>query len=524
MTNRDRREFLANVGRGVVVAGLGQSLSQDLGLSRALAAEPVRRLDFGSAEPLVSLMQDTPINRLIPELVKRLASGTTLQQLLAAGVLANARTFGGEDYIGFHSLMALAPAYHMGNELPESQRPLPALKVLYRNTNRMQEKGGSRAEVLHPVRPVHPASDVPLAQQISQAVNSKDVQRAEQLLAFSAEKSAAAAYSDLLPTVEESTEVHRTVLAYRAWDLLDLVGPQHAHTLLRQSLHYCAQNCREASHPTSGARAILPKLLDQYRLVEKQPGTKVAEDGWVLGFSETIFHSTPARAADAVAAALAEGIRPDDIAEAIALAVNQLVLRDPGRNARQAQPNKPVGSVHGDSTGVHACDSANAWRNIARVCDHRNAVASLILSGYQAALDRSYGGAPFESRSPWPYSEQLSRFAGKGGSHLLAEMDDAIRHQDQARACAAVHAYGMFGGTFLEQPPGPVIDRLRECAITQDGALHAEKYFRTATEEFSRTRPRFRWRHLVALARVSASEYGQPAPGVAESKSLLKLA
>ena len=31
----------------------------------------------------------------------------------------------------------------------------------------------------------------------------------------------------------------------------------------------------------------------------------------------------------------------------------------------QAYPGKPVGSCHGDSVGVHASDSMNAWRNIA---------------------------------------------------------------------------------------------------------------------------------------------------------------
>jgi hypothetical protein len=59
--------------------------------------------------------------------------------------------------------------------------------------------------------------------------------------------------------------------------------------------------------------------------------------------------------------------------------------------------------------------------------------------------------------------------------------------------------------------------------MSEDGALHAEKYYRTAAEEFASTRRAFRWRQLVALARVTASECGQPAPGYAESRDLLKL-
>ena len=55
----------------------------------------------------------------------------------------------------------------------------------------------------------------------------------------------------------------------------------------------------------------------------------------------------------------------------------------------------------------------------------------------------------------------------------------------------------------------------------EDGALHAEKYYRTVTEEFAASRPAFRWRQLVALARVTTSEYGFPAPGYAEACRLL---
>ena len=35
--------------------------------------------------------------------------------------------------MGFHTMMAMAPAYHMAAELPEGQKPLPILKVLYVN-------------------------------------------------------------------------------------------------------------------------------------------------------------------------------------------------------------------------------------------------------------------------------------------------------------------------------------------------------------------------------------------------------
>jgi hypothetical protein len=84
-------------------------------------------------------------------------------------------------------------------------------------------------------------------------------------------------------------------------------------------------------------------------------------------------------------------------------------------------------------------------------------------------------------------------------------------------ACALVQKYGELG-----HPARPVFDLLLKYAVSEDGALHAEKYYRTVTEEFAANRPAFRWRQLVALARVTASEYGKPAPGVEEARRLLR--
>ena len=68
-----------------------------------------------------------------------------------------------------------------------------------------------------------------------------------------------------------------------------------------------------------------------------------------------------------------------------------------------------------------------------------------------------------------------------------------------------------------------MFDLLLRYAVSEDGALHAEKYYRTVSEEFATTRQRFRWRQLVALARVTASEFGRPAPGLAEARTILKV-
>jgi len=512
-----RREFLAEVGRGMLVATVGYEIASELGLASALPQEAA--LSFGPMEPLVCLMQETPVNRLFPALLEQLRGGADLRRLVAAAALANARTFGGEDYVGFHTMMALAPALHMAQELSPELRPLPVFKVLYRNTNRIQERGGRKEEVLHAIKPAALSETVAGGEALREAVRSKKVDTAELTFAALAQHSADEAFNDLLFAVQDNTEVHRVVLPYRAWDLLGLIGKEQAHTLLRQSVRYCVK--AESWQRTSTwdePRSLLPKMLEEHKLLGRSPGDRKAEDPWVEQMSRTIFRSTPAQAAAAAAAALAEGMSPSDVGEAITLAANQLILRDPGRTPRDEQPGKPLGSVHGDSIGVHACDSANAWRNIARVSNARNCFASLILGAYQVALDRTARGGDFLNWQPLPLARHLDEIKTTDSDALLREADGAIRENLQAKASALIHRYGELG-----HPPRPVFDLLLRYAVSEEGALHAEKFYRTVSEEFAASRAAHRWRHVVGLARVTASEFGRPAAGMAEARALLKV-
>ncbi|HEV7926083.1 MAG TPA: hypothetical protein VGR14_12045 [Verrucomicrobiae bacterium] len=518
-TPRTRREFLAEVGRGMLVATVGCSVASQLELSSAMADEPATALSFGPLEPLVLLMQETPVNRLLPALAAQLQSGVELRRLVAAAALANARTFGGEDYVGFHTMMALAPALHMAEELPGALQPLPVFKVLYRNSNRIQERGGRKEEVLHAVEPAaDPGKELDGAR-LREAVRRQDVNEAERIFATLAQGPVEDTFNQLLWAVQDHTEVHRVVLPYRAWDLLGLIGKEQAHTLLRQSVRYCVKAESWPQNTTwTEPRTLLPKLLEEHHLLDHAVGTRKAEDAWVEQMSQTIFKSSPEQSAGAVASALAEGMAPSDIGEAISLAANQLILRDMGRTPRDEIAGKPIGSVHGDSIGVHASDSANAWRNMALVSNARNCFASLILGAYQVALDRVARGGDFLNWQPLPLPQHLAQIKETGEEDLLRELDEAIRGNLQARAAAVVQRYGDLG-----HPPRALFDLLLQYAISEDGALHAEKFYRTASEEFAAVRSAFRWRYPVALARVTASEYGRPAAGIAEARQLLRV-
>jgi len=519
--NHTRRGFLADVGKGMLAAGLGTGLATELGLCPALAGE-VKDLTFGDLEPLVALLQETPKTKLMPILVEKLNAGLELKQLTAAAAFSNARTFGGENYFGFHTFMALVPSYQMAKELPKEKAALPLLKVLYRNAHYAQEVGGHKNEVLKPLTP----ADSGTPEDVRKAVHDGDRAKAERLLAFVG-KTPEDALNAVILGVEDTHDVHTAVMPWRAYAMLDIVGKEHAVTLLRQSVRQCAKQCelQKAKGYLTDTGKILAKLLEKHKLPKATAGTRKADDAWMDQMCGTILISTQDQAGEAIAMALAEGFDPEHVGEAISLAANQLLLRQiPDREAKKVIAFR----THGDSAGIHASDATNAWRNMARVSNPRNRAAGLILAAMDSARSAGFksSGATNYMKEPLPHAADLEKVKVTDEAALLKELDGAIRENDQMRAAAIAQTYGL-----LKHAVRPMFDLLLQFAISEDGRLHSEKYYRTVTEEYATTRDAFKWRQVVALARASASMYGYSqfdkregrAPGYEEACKLLKV-
>ena len=196
---------------------------------------------------------------------------------MAAAALANARTFGGEDYVGFHTMMALAPAFHMApraargppgpagaqGALPQHQ-PDPGVR------RPRARRSCTRSSPLKPLPDGHDPAARPSATPCAPRTWTGPRPPSPSLAAGAADE----AFNDLLLAVQDNTEVHRTVLPYRAWDLLGLIGQEQAQTLLRQSVRYCVKSERDWQHTREidRPRELLPRLLDQYKLPEGSPG------------------------------------------------------------------------------------------------------------------------------------------------------------------------------------------------------------------------------------------------------------
>jgi hypothetical protein len=486
---------------------VGSSLAAELGLAAEDTRDSKAKASTGLTR-LSDIIQQTPTKDLLPALHKELNNGTSLKELIAAGALANARAFGGQDYNGYHSFMALCPSYAMAMALPEKERPLPILKVLYRTSTHIHGARCTSEDRLATIEPAKLDEKIPAGEQMRDAARARKLAQAEQIF-VSLKGTPEQTYDDVQLLIQDDLNVHRVVLAWRAWEVLDFIGKDHARDMLRQTVRFCS----DARHGRLGhpIQKVLPRLLETHKLLSAKPGSKKVDDAWIEKLAKTVHSDKQETAAQAVAAALADGVDPEAISEAIALAGTMLVLGDPGRKKEWSSPGKPAGSVHGDSVGVHASDAANGWRHIAKVASARNTFASLIAAAYHTA-----GQTGWQMSKPYPLTEDVEKVETKDSEKLLAALDEALRGKDQKRAAAVASRYGQLG-----HDAKAIFAKLRQYAVSEDGALHAEKYYNTVSEEFGRSRAAFRWLHVIALARVTASAGGQPAPGVAEARKLL---
>ncbi len=491
MIPSSRRRFLVDVGRGMLVAGVGTTVAGNLGFSTAFAERGPESLKLGPYESLVELIRSTPPDQLQPILIAKLKSREVdNRQLISAAALANAEAFGGQDYVGYHTAMAMLPALAMSKQLPTERQSLPVLKVIYRNSQQCQSHGGASKATLMALHAAEHSAEGDMGLNIRAACRNGDMNEAEKLFGSLANASPEQAFNALQPAVQDDINVHRFVFAHRTYGLIGLLGKEYAHTLLRQSVRQMVDfelEHKRHNHPDNPIRALLPSLLDQYKLVGKTLGTKDPGDAAVDELARTIYNGPPATSAGAVAAALADGVDPEVVGEAVSLASNMLVLRQGADKWR----------THGDSAGVHSTDATNAFRNMARNTDSKHAVSGLIVAAYHSASHSPFQGDAF------PLEEHRSTINATDAAGLLSECEEAVKANDQGRASAAIQIYGENGFDV-----DGVFRTLIKYTISEDGRLHGEKFFHTVGEEFRTTRSAFRWRQITALARVTASSFG----------------
>src|SRR5262249_36922318 len=143
-------------------------------------------------------------------------------------------------------------------------------------------------------------------EQLREATRARKLAQAEQIFA-ALPGTPEQTYDDVQLMIQDDLNVHRVVLAWRAWGGRDFIRKDHARDMLRQTVRFCCdpRHGGRGRHPIQTA---LPRLLETHKLLSAKPGAKKVDDDWVEKMAKTVHSDPQEKAAETVAAALADGV------------------------------------------------------------------------------------------------------------------------------------------------------------------------------------------------------------------------
>ena len=346
-----RRDLFANLARTAALATVAGD-----GMSRLAAADRVTRSDIvrfePEMEPLVRLVEDTPRQQCVEAIARKLRSGLSYRQLLAAVFLAGIRNINPQPP-GFklHCVFVLHSAHQLSLDASHTERLLPLLWALdYFKRSQAEDVAEGDFRLLEVQGALPSASKA--WQEYHAAMESWDVERADRAIAVLARSQGAHELMEGLwrhGARDYRNIGHKAIFVANTWRTLQTIGWQYAEPALRSltlglldfgpDLRMNGYRFEDQSHASNSAvaRATLATLPDDW-VSTASPDPSATTD--ILA---AIREFRPIPVGNAVAGMLAKGsARASDIWTAVHLAAGELMMRLPG------------------ILGVHCVTSANA--------------------------------------------------------------------------------------------------------------------------------------------------------------------
>ncbi len=428
-------------------------------------------------EPLVRVLEETPRERLLEEVVARMRKGLSYRDALAALLLAGIRNIQPRPTVGFkfHAVLVVHSAHLVAQASPEEDRWLPLLWAL-------DHFKGSQA------------SDERQGDWTMPAVKGKAVPgKAESLPAFTEametwdETAADAAAAGLAgsASVNECFEVfarfaardvrsigHKAIYVANGWRTLETIGWQHSEPVLR-SLAF-ALLAREGSDPVKGDDRVDRPWRRNRELVGR------VRAGWSAGKTDSgasadllasLREGSDEETADGVIDLLNRGVAPESIWDALMCAAAEILMRHPG------------------ILSLHAVTTTNAIRYLYERSTSDETRRLLLL--------QNASFLPFyRSGSAWTQGERIDELTPlgiEGTTEKSVEEICADTGRDNPRAARKVLGYLRRGSS-----PKALLDAANRLVFLKGNDAHDYKFSSAVLEDYHRLSPAWRDRYLAA--------------------------
>lgn len=479
-----RRRFLGQAALG------GMAAFGDLGvlgqLPTVLAEEAAPKPGIvrlrPEIEPLVSLIETTPRDRIIEEIASRVVAGRLrYQQVLAALLLAGVRNVQPRPSVGFkfHAVLVVNSAHLASMAAPDGERWLPilwALDEFKRSQARDIDEGDWTMGAIDEARvpPPHRARAA-----FESAMDAWDVEAADAAVAGLARGLSSGEVFELFAryAARDFRSIgHKAIFVANAFRALQHIGWRHAEPVLR-SLAYALLNHNGEPNPAENDLAPDRPWRENAPLAAGMPAhwTGGKDDSAATAdLLAALRQGTPADAAGHTVALIEGGVSPQSVYDGLLVGSGELLMRQPGIVA------------------LHAMTTSNALRYLFNtVADDGTRRLLLLQNASFLALFRDAlpgRGSVGEARV-----DELEGIPTEGGDAEALEEILADISGDRAAAAGKLHARLEAG-----LPPGHFIDAARRLIFAKGNNSHDYKFSSAVLEDFYEITPEWRNRYLAA--------------------------
>ncbi len=503
----DRRVFLRHALVAGAALGSGPSLSV-LGLpscSAAAAAAQSEAVAFPpDIEPLVRVLEDTPRDRLLEEVARRVRAGLSYQDLLAALLLAGVRNVQPRPSVGFkfHAVLVVNSAHLASLASGDPERWLPIFWALdyFKDAQARDEREGNWTMPAAAESALPPTT---AAQRLFRAAMDRwDEPAADAAITALARAGGANEIFELFYEYgcrDFRSIGHKAIYVANAQRTLACIGWRHAEPILR-SLAYALLN--HEGEPNPSQHDLDPDAIGRRN---QQRLTQIG-DAWLDGRCDddataellgVLRASTADEACDHVVALLNRGISPQSIWDAVHTSAGELLMRQPGIVA------------------LHAVTTSNALHFAFRASGHDPTRRLLLLQN--VAFLRLF--------------HQAMQGRGKVGDDRWNAFEPASVASDPERALDEIFAdvgrlpmaaAGKALGFLHHAPASTLINRARQLVCLKATDSHDYKFSSAALEDHYALSPGWRERYLAMSVFQLCGSAAPDNPLVARTREALR--
>lgn len=477
-----RRSFLRGTSCVAALASLG-----DLGFLGQLPAVHAAetKLPKGMAqfrpeiEPLVRLLEDTPQERVLEEVARKIQRGTTYPEIVAALFLAGVRNIQPRPVgFKFHAVLVVNSAHLASIASKDSDRWLPifwAIDQFKSSQARDIQEGDWTMEPVDEaaVPPSHRAR-----QALIDALENWDEAAADAAIVGMVRTAGANEIYEILAKYgsRDFREIgHKEIFVANSFRALEVIGWHHAEPILRSVVYAMLDRTGDKENP---ARADLPADRPYRRNLER---FKEIKAGWLDGklnadatreMLRAIRDGSAVDTSAKVVELLNRGAAPQSIWDALFDGAGELLMRQPG------------------ILSLHATTFTNACHYSFQHCRDDETRRMLLLQN--AAFMPLFRG---NSRDKGLYLDTLEPLATKANGPEAVEEIFAEISRDKLAASRKILAW-----LKANPDPKPFADGARRMIFLKGRDAHDYKFCSAVMEDYRAMAPQWRDGYLAASA------------------------